>query len=166
MTLTSDYCDWLLRLKANPLLIFYHRQMGVMDHPADWTSAKWKRYMRNPLLICRLAGCYGPSFLAYRCQCAWRVVYKSALRHFSERFVFLLSSLYFWLRVSSPQLAAASALGPVMWGPCNFSTSYSFLLSWLKYDIHRTSIWLKCELQYYILRCIAMAVYSAIKMSQ
>jgi len=47
-----------------------------------------------------------------------RVVYNFALRHLSERCrLSSFQACYFWLRVSSPQLAAASALGPVMWGP-------------------------------------------------
>ena len=37
--------------------------------------------------------------------------------------VFPPFKLVFWLRVSSPQLAAASALSPVMWGPFSADAS-------------------------------------------
>ena len=50
----------------------------------------------------------------------------------------------FWLRVSSPQLAAASALGPVMWGPC-FSRFLMFSSSRYNNDRKRGITVLMCN---------------------
>ena len=117
---------WHLRLlrltvkaKSKPTLIYCCMQMVLWT--TDWfDNQQWKKG------ICETHSCF-----AGRQDAMDHPFWHIAARAHDElcinlpsggfwvRVRFLLSSL-FWLSASSPQLAAASAIGPVMWGPCYF----------------------------------------------
>ena len=93
--------------------------------------------MRNPLLLCRVRrDVMDHPFWHIATSAHDESFTNLPSGGFLSLYVFPPFKLVFWLRVvSSPQLAAASALSPVMWGP--FSVGTSLLSPFFQYNNDR-----------------------------